>query len=526
MKYKIIAFLCVIFCHENSFALRDYTNHMFMLTRPVFDSIGINQTSWNDFAYKYQAPKKGMTFQICPIYAQSYDNLENPAYFLFNGKKELVVAAGSPSNNFTTTPQGQMVIDPTLGQYTVPSFGRDILGQWIGVTSTHGSTFTLQPRQRQASVMIEILQDLKPMFENKFFHSWFIDIAIPITWIENNIGFKGKADVAKAFSQPSFQFAKILECNHSSTRLTQAQISLGTKYITEDDLHIISSTGLIVPLVEQDCNGALFLPIQGFNSHFVINAQALFQFPICKKSDNAISRILFFFDFSNNFLMRNHQLRTYDLKDKPYSRYMKLYDRHKNETVPAMNALTLRSRVEPFNIVNFATGFRFKYHDSMGEIGYELWSHGSEVLTPEPKAGDDKYRWEDGRYGIAFINEDGVLAKINSTTGAVEALSLTELGQTASESTINFVAAPDGQSYCCPTATFVQQNKYIDIRDLDRFSGGMRPTITHRGFASIGYGNKGVKRDLFANLGLFIEASQNNAALCLWGGWAKAGFTF
>ncbi|MCX5924653.1 MAG: hypothetical protein NTZ68_04485, partial [Candidatus Dependentiae bacterium] len=513
MKYKIIAFLCIIFCHQNSFALRDYTNNIFMWTRPVFDSIGINQSSWNNFAYAYKAPKKGLNLQVYPIYAQSYDNLENPAYFLFDGKKELVVTAGTASNNFTTTPQGQMVTDPTQGQYTVPSFGRDILGQWIGVTSTQGSTFTVQPRQRQASVMIQIIQDLKPLFESSFFHNWFIDVAIPITWVENNIGFRGKADVAKAFSQPSFQFAKILECDHSSTRLTQAQISLGTKYMTEDDLHVITSSGIIIPLVEQDCNGALFLPIQGFNSHFVINTQALFQFPICKKSDHAVSRILFFFDFVNNFLARNHQLRTYDLKDKPYSRYMKFYDRHKNETVPAMNVLTLRSRVEPFNIVNFATGFRFKYRDSMGEIGYELWAHGSEVLTPEPKAGDDKYVWQEDRYGIAFINQDGVLAKVGPG-GVVTALTLTELGQTASESTINYVAAPDGQSYCCPTATFVQQNKYIDIRQLDTYSGsGMRPTITHRGFASIGYGDKGPKRDYFANLGLFIEASQNNAAL-------------
>ncbi len=495
-----------------------------MLTRSVFDSIGINQSSWNNFAYTYQPPKKGFVFQMYPIYGQSYDNLENPSYFLFNGKDELVVAAGTPSNNFTTPGQPR-VIDPTQGQYTVPSFNRDILGQWIGITDTHGSTFTLQPRQRQACVMLEFLQDFKPLFQSCFFHNWFIDIQVPITWMENNIGFRGKPEVAKAFSQPNFQFAKILKGCHSSTRVTQAQVSIGTKYITEEDVQVVCTTGIIFPLVEQDCNGALFLPIQGFNSHFVLNSTALFQFPICKKSDFAISRILFFFDFSNNFLMRNHQLRTYDLKHKPYSRYMIFYDRHKNETVPAMNVLTLRSRVEPFNIVNLATGFRFKFRDSMGEMGYELWAHGSEVLTPEPKPGHHKYVWHEGRYGIAFINQDGVLAKLDAG-GAVVPLGPDELGQTASKSTINFVAAPDGQADCCPGPTFVQENKYIDIRDLDRFSGGMRPTITHRGFASVGYGCKGELRDYFANLGLFIEASQNNAALCLWGGWAKAGFAF
>lgn len=527
MKYTKLAICCALIINSNTQTLDDFTNQTYMFVRPVFDSIGLQQSSWHNIVFQKQ--KNGSALQIYPIYEQSFEQKNNAAYFLFHHKNSLTIQVGSASTfNPDLLPNLQ---NPAQGQIGVATFTRDILGQWVGINKPNDSpaSFTLKPTQRQACVMCEFSQDLSALTNSSLFENWFINVELPITWVENNIGVSGDQKALDAFNNSSFNFGRIRSGDHSSIRLTQVSISLGTKYIAEPDTHIISQTGVIIPLVEQNCNTFLFEPVQGFNAHFGLTSHALFQFPIVKKHENANSTILFFLDVHNNFLCRNHQLRTYDIKNKPYSRYIQLLDRATNSLVPAMNVLTLRSRVEPFIIANFATGLRLKYKNSVGEIGYELWAHGNEKVTPEFKSGDyDECGniWYDNRYGIAFINTDGVLAKINTTSGAVEALTAGELGQTASQSTINHVAAPDGNSSCCPEPLFVQQNKYLTLKDLDKFSCAARSTITHRAFASIGFGNAGHTRDCFANFGLFIEASQNNASLCFWGGWFKAGITF
>lgn len=522
--------------------LNDFTNQSFFFPRPIYDSVGFEQASWHNIIYRKQ--KNGFAMQVAGIYAQSYDNLFNPAYFLFDFKNQLTISAGTPSvftpltatsssstaggvTTTTASATSQLVVkNGQIGQMSVPSANRDVLGQWVGVLSEQNLHLTLNPQQQQGCIYMELSQDINRIFNNPLFENWFINFSMPITWIQNNLGVRGDQGAVDAFSQRAFKYVKMSPGDMTSMRISQATVSLGARYMSKDDIQIMTTSGVIIPLAEQPCGGSLFEPIQGFNSHFGFDFLVHFQFPIIQKENNP-SRILFFMDLHNNFLSRNHQLRTYDIKHKPFSRYMLLYDSFTNELVPAMNALTIRSRVEPYNIVNFATGFRFAHHACYGEIGYELWAHGNERVTPEPEVNHTIGWWDDLRYGIAFINANGDMAKINTDTGAVEAINPnTELGQTASNSTINFVAAPDGSYSCCPAPSFTQQNKYLIRNDLNIYTPASRSTITHRGFLSIGLGEDGKKRNYFVNFGAFIEAPQNNAALNLWGGWFKGGFTF
>ena len=307
------------------------------------------------------------------------------------------------------------------------------------------------------------------------------------------------------------------------TRPTNLQLVLGTNYLSKNDTQVITGAGVIFPLVEQNNNRCLFQPIQGFNGHFAFNSQLFFQIPLLEKNDLAQSRVCLFLDIDNSFLFRRSQFRTYDLKGKPYSRYMKLLDIQTNSIVPATNALTLKTRVEPFNVFNMATGFRLKFCQVIAELGYELWAHGTEVLKLETEFEQD---WQDDRYGIAFINDTGQLAYIDSGTGLIEPLEPGQTGQTASKSSINHVATPDGSVTCCSELIFSQKNKYIKQQDLDMQSAAARSSMTHRVYLTIGGGQKYSTRECFANLGIYLEAAQNNAALSVWGVWAKLGLTF
>ena len=532
MKYKIATFFCVVGFYNAIFGLNDYTNQTYMFCRPVFDSIAINQATWSYLINDKQT--NNSAFQAYPIISTSIDNPNSSKYFLFGYKKELTVAAGTSSSNFTTTG----IPKPTTlsqGAYTVETFSRDILGQWLGITNTNGASFSLQPKQTQIATMFEYHQDLKTFIKSKFVQDMSISIAAPLTMVENNIGYSGYSAVAKAFTQSNFQYAKISTHDITSVALSQVQIALNTQYLKNDESHIISSTGVIIPLTNQNHNSYLFEPVQGFNSHFVLNSAAFFQFPVYKKSPDASSSILFFLNINNNFLCRNHQLRTFDIKNKPYSRYLTLLDRYTNSPVPAMNVLTLRTRVEPFNAFNLAAGFRVKNNNLTMSLGYELWAHGTEVITPEPQQQEYGYQarrdnqsgnWNDDRYGIAFINENGNLAYLDNT-GAVKPLPTNQPGLTASESTINYVASPNGTLSCCgATSTFTQTNKYLKLNDLDKFSCAAQATMIHKAFISLGREEKGKTRDMFANIGFSIELAQNNASLGTWTGWIKVGLTF
>ncbi len=523
MKYKIAFMSLCIFYNATLLSFDEHTGQMFMFTRPISNSISIHQAAWTDFAYEKH--KLGSGIQVYPIYAQSFENLTSPEYFLFDHKRELTIRGGDAPSVFTLYPTGYKAETPDQDHITTQSFNRDILGQWLNENEVENSSYTFNPSQRQAGGVIEFNQDLKKFIDTSLLELWYVSVKLPITYVSNNIGFSGDAKALQALSNNNFQYINVSACDISFTRPTNLQIMIGSKYLNENELQIISSMGVIVPLVEQNSNRFLFEPIQGFNSHFAFHSQMLLQFPLLRSDDLAHSSVCYFLSFENTFLARNKQLRTYDLKGKPYSRYLKVLDIHKNEIVPAMNVLTLRSRVEPFNIFNGATGFRVKFDDHMGEIGYELWAHGTEVVTVENKFESD---WQDDRYGIALINEDGVLSFIDPVDGVLKPIPAGQPGQTASNSTINHVGTPDGLISCCSPdgLIFTQKNKYITLEDLDILSAAARSAITHRAYATITLGQKGKHRDFFANLGLYIEASQNNAALSMWGGWAKFGITF
>lgn len=534
MKYNIKLIVLCFTYHAiaySSYQLDNFTNQTFMFTKTLFNSIGIQQASWYDFGYKTQ--KLGTSFQMYPLYSNSFNTCPTAEYFLFDYKHELAIQGGINPSEMVLTTEGYFPVNPKEDQITTSAFDRDILGQWFNFypsrstpsIPTSNALFTVNPKQTQASFIIELNQQLKKIINCSFADRWYVTFKVPVTYVCNNLGLQGNATTIDILTHNNnFDYVNFSNKKQTSTCVTNCQIILGTKYLSEEDSHIITGTGLVIPLVQETHNYYLFEPLNGFNGHLGLTGLALFQFPIIQKNDLASSRVCFFFEFENNFLARNFQMRTYDLRGKPYSRYMKLLDRKLNATVPAMNVLTIRSRVEPFNIFNMATGLRLKYKHSCAEIGYELWAHSSEVITPDPKE-----PWPDDRYGIAFINEFGELAKVDTATNQIVPIDTTiENGQTASNSTINYIAGPDGlvNVNASSNLTFTPKNKYVTLYDLDNFVPSARAAIVNRAYITIGYGDKGKNKDMFANIGLYIESSQNNAALSMWGVWAKMGLTF
>ncbi len=491
---KILLLIALIFgtCIQ---AINDYTNQTFLFPKEIFGSYGMEQASWHNIVYnKYS---RGAALQAYAYAQTTFPDSTSSEYFLFDYLDQLVVQSDAIN-------------------YDVETFTRNILGAWIGLEGSTPFTgsFTLTPKQSQYGITLAFSQDLSKYVDVAYLRNSSFTVSLPIVHIKNQLVYQGNPEILDAFQgqntiaeqnpelynnlNESWQYLIFNNEVQQATQLSDLKLQFGSKYESDDDVQVATTSFLIFPLGESVNNRYLFQPAFNYNGHIVFGAGISFQFPLLRSQDR-LTRICFYTGLENKFLFGNNQERTMDIVGQPYSRYMQLYDRYQNGIVPAVNALTRNCFVEPFNLVNFIAGLRYKHKESIGEIGYEVWGHDTERITI-----NNDNLWIDNRYGIANINGDGILDANN--TGI----------QTASGSTINYVV-PD---------TTETGNIYIRTKDLNLLTAAARATLVHRAYMSLGYGHKTENIDFIANFGLFMEVVQNNAAFSNWGGWLKAGCTF
>ncbi|MBP6869454.1 hypothetical protein KBC04_01010 [Candidatus Babeliales bacterium] len=483
-KIKKNLIVIALFFSTMTQALNQSTNQTFMFPKEIFGSYAMEQASWHNILYnKYS---HGAALQAYGYAQGSIPTNTASEYFSFDYLPQLMVQSGTPEN------------------YDVETFTRNILGAWIGIEGDENfsGSYSLTPQQSQYGATIAFSQDLSKYFDVAYLRNSSFTLSIPIVAIKNQLVFQGSPTILNALQggnwmtmnlTESWQYLILNEEIQESTQLTNMKIQFGSKYESDDDVQIATTSFLTLPFVQSVSNEVLFQPAFGYNGHIVLGSGVVFQFPLTRSQDR-LTRICFFAGLENKFLFGNNQERTVEIDGKPYSRYMPLYDRYTDSMVPGVNVFTKNCLVEPFNIIDFIAGFRYKYIDCIGEIGYELWGHDTERITI-----NDTNPWQENRYGIANINGQG---ELDPTI------------KTASRSTINYVV-PD-----------IESNKYIKASQLNMVTGASRATLVHRAYMSYGYGKKTGTVDYIINLGLFIEVVQNNAAFSNFGGWLKTGATF
>lgn len=485
---KFLVLLAMLFIADIQ-AINQYTNQTFLFPKEIFGSYGMEQASWHNIVYnKYS---KGAALQAF-VYAQtSIQDTAASEYFLFDNLSQLAVQSGTSEN------------------YDVETFTRNILGAWIGIKASDdfSGSFTLTPKQSQYGFTLAFSQDLSKYIEAAFLRNSSFTVSLPIVHIKNQLAFQGNREILKAFQggnansmglSQAWQYLILDDEVQEATQASDLKLQFASKYESDDDVQVATTSFIIFPLGSAVTNQVIFQPAFNYNGHIVWGTGISFQFPLLRSEDR-LKRICFFTGLENKFLIGNNQERTVEIIGKPYSRFMPLYDRYTNTMVPGVNVFTKNCYVEPFNLINFIAGFRYKHEQSIGEIGYELWGHDTEKITI-----NDTNLWVDNRYGIANINENGIL----------------QSPQTASNSTINYVVS-DVVTDANPSG-----NVYISKRDLNLLTAAARATLVHRAYMSLGLGRKTETVDFFFNIAAYLEIVQNNAAFSNWGGWAKIGGTF
>lgn len=490
-NWRIISIVLILF--PGSLAGRERTGQSFMFTRPIYRNIAAQRSLFDVFAAHKHGPMQAI-FQIMPMFMQTLTSdkraRQAARYFFINRKSTLIVKGENAPNSAIT---------------------RDVRAEWFQLSSDYDGTITIKPKQKQFGIWIEYQQDLKYFYDCWWLESVWLSLAIPMQYVKNDLQLEenvitpsstpGLANMTEAFTRPDLKFGKIGP-SKSRSSVSELMIKLGTNFLKRDGYNIYMYSLFSIPTARSQEPNFLFDPFLGQNRHFCWGSGVNFQLPLNDCVDEYV--FAFFVELENIMHIRNGRKRILELKRKPWSRYLLLNKTDGTMNIPAANILTTKVKVQPFNYVDFASGFRW-YNDSIeAEFGYSLWTHGSEELSIDKYIGA---KFRHGEYGIAgvgtFVNEKGVT-----------------VGRTASKSTIDCLAPNDVDANGNPI--FVP----LLVRDLEFLKGAARTTLLHRGYMAIGYrltNCNGVEG--FVGLGGFIEIPSRNTSLAAWGLWFKGGLS-
>ena len=455
-------------------AKREVFSHSFMYTKPGFYDVVMEQALWHSIAYN----KKGRIksgIQITPFFQHSMPLAKNARYFLMKDKNELLVAGDNTEFKLT----------------------RDIRAEWVGLPSNFSGMLTMKPKQQQQGFTLEYHQDLKQWLDVMILRDMYITAIIPFAVVKNNIHLRQcnvvnpsptfPQDILQAFNQPDWCYSRIVN-GQKKTGIAEIKLKIGTSYISENYLQLNYYTILTIPTGNKQNGHTMFQPVNGNNHHLGFGGGINIQFPLNR--DTTSYAWCAFIDLESSILIRNKQFRTYDLYNpgfslNPWSRFLPIRTvQQPTITQPGVNFLTQRITAKPFNLVDFAVGWRFNTQYIESELGYGIWGHGNERT-----------------------NLNKPFKEIFGIAGAAP-------GTTASKSTIAQRAPDDDQ--------------FIPIlkADLNPQSGESFGGFNQRAFMSLGWINKGVKTDTVLGAGWSIDVPFHNSFLQLWKLWIKLSATF
>jgi hypothetical protein len=459
-----------------------YSHQTFMFTRPAYQQASIQEGLWHSIIYEKKGTWRG-AFRITGIVQTSKEFTDEVRqYFLLPCKTDLLIAGDEVSSYF---------------------YCRDVRAEWLNLPSNFSGYMTATPRQKQFGCVLEFHQDLCNIIDVNFLKESWLRAAVPImsvenelrvhTWGEHNVGTDFPATIKEALCQSTWKFAK-MGCKHSVTEPSEFNVRIGKSYLAHDFYQLTYFTGLSIPVAGRQKPEHLFYPFAGYNGHMGVEAGLHVQVPLTRElTPYAFS---FFFGLDTIFLVRDKQCRTFDLVDKPWSRYMLYNLKHgtPDQKIPGVNLLTQYVRVFPYNLSDFSCGWRLRTDHLEIELGYNVWGHGNEKIQP-----------------IHYVHKEFGIA---GTKPLIDPITKNPEASTASHSTIDLLAEDDDSFVC------------VCESDIDWKSGASRTAINHKAHITVGALQNGERYDGLFGLGIYFEFPQKHTALFSWGMWATVGATF
>jgi hypothetical protein len=273
------------------------------------------------------------------VVTQSYNSASMSKFFLFNNQSSLVIrgsAHGDYSANTT-----------------------DVRADWLGLPTNFEGTLNLAPSFESWGIALRFKKSLATMIDISFLKRCALFLEIPVVHTKTNLAFTQSSvsnagattsavyDILTAFNNTTWNYQKISKTAQETTRLAELRLGLSNTFLASDRALVGLSSALSIPTTKQYANTYMFEPQGGHNGHPGMVSTVHIAVPLTL--ENSSTHFSFFVDAEHTFLFRTKQHRTFDLKDKPWSRFLLLREKDQttNTTIPGVNILTRNVRISP-----------------------------------------------------------------------------------------------------------------------------------------------------------------------------------
>lgn len=472
----------------------------------------------------------GGAFQAVLFGSRTTNGDDLARYFFFDGQESLKVAE----------------VGPVAGQ---AGFGKqNLLAQDFNIFTVNQdfeSVITMSPQQ---SVIGLGLHERHSFWKNhESARGFWLSVSTSIQHVKNDMNFCEfvandggganeaandvvVANMTEAFAQPAWKYGKI--CANSSmkkTGLADIEFKLGYEWLQHEPAHMESYLGIIIPTGNRNEAEYIFEPIVGRGKYFGVMFGSSLGLEIWTSADGD-KNIRYELSNHTEVLFHRDQKRSFDLKYRPWSRYLPVYATQEqaaeaatlfgtnplhaqNMSTPGINVFTQEVQVTPGLTHDINTAFVFTCRRFQAEVGYNFLAKRAEKVELDcawkPVVALKHFLGRGQTNPIRTINGNAFYEQIVSSINLPATLPPTPGLQLIPVTLANFETA------------------VIQATDLDLNSAATPAILTNTLYGTLGFHLYEREYPLFGNVGGSYTFSKNNDAVPRrWIIWAKMGVSF
>lgn len=488
----------------------DVTSHSFFSVRPLYQSASPERvTLFRDRLHAREEGKDG-ALELTFFGGKTKDQSRLSAFFGPSCKPQFTVNTG----NDPGSPEVRDITAENLNIFLKDSSRNH---------SVFESTFCLDPEQTVIGLGLTFKKTFYELCDGQWF--WF-ELSTPLTHVKNrmciheNIQSDGElisvdsfGSVSEAFADPTWLYGRIDPCcQYTETKFADLEMKLGYEWLNNDCCFFESYIGALVPTGNRATGRLLFEPIVGHNRHpgVMCGSTGIFEW---WHSECCDSYAQFAIDWNSLYLFERVETRSFDLKNKPWSRYMPVYyNKEQAEQAyqlstqersadaillhtPGINVFTQPLCVKPKFSHTFNSAFIFNCRkdccELQAEVGYNAFFRSAECVK------------------LACCWQEGPALRSIAGEGKTNSLQTIDKPITKADSDIN------------------DYNKNIITQnDLDLSSAAHPAVLSHTIYGSAGCRRNHYKFPTLMGIGFSYEFADDNAAADRWTAWLKGGISF
>ena len=477
-----------------------------------------NQTRENGWGGAFQAV----------IFGSSTTDSEGLARYFFPDAHESLIAAN----------------DGPVANAAGFSVKKDLLAQDFNVFTVDNnfeSRISIAPKQTVIGLGLHVRQSFWK--NHDIGRGFWISFSGPIERVKNDMNFCEKifndggganeaannvvvANMEEAFRQEAWKFGRI--CADSSlkrTGLGDIEAKLGYEWLQHEPAHMESYFGFIIPTGNKNEAEQVFEPIIGRGKYFGLMFGSSLGIEIWNSEDGD-KKIRYELSNHSEYLFKRKQTRSFDLKNKPWSRYLPVYaDREAadaaaaligtnplfamNNSTPGINVFTKEVNVTPGLTHDINSAFVFSWNRFRVEAGYNFLAKRAEIV-------ELACPWLLGP-ALKHFNGDGTTNPISTINGSP-----------FFEQVVSSIPVPPAPGVgLIPVPLEDYEMSIIQEADIDLNSAATPSIFANTLYGTLGFDCEEREYPIFGNFGASYTFSKNNdASPRRWIIWAKMGVSY